>query len=123
MKLLIADDSRLSRTALKDFFNGVSQIEISEAANGIEVLEEHRVFQPDVIFMDISMPLLDRIAALKILSMIDKQVKVVVVSSIGDQQSVKDDCLRHGAFAVLSKPLTKEAVYQLLQKLREQVKG
>lgn len=97
MKLLIADDSRLSRTALKDFFNGVSQIEISEAANGIEVLEEHRVFQPDVIFMDIAMPLLDGMAALKILSMIDKQVKVVVVSSIGDQQSVKDDCLRHGA--------------------------
>lgn len=114
MRLLITDDSKLSRLTIKHFFDNIADIEITEAANGIDALDQHRIFKPDVIFLDITMPQLDGIATLKIINMIDKAVKVIIVTSIGEQRSIQVDCKKYGALAVLSKPVEKEAVLDLL---------
>ncbi|HWR41426.1 MAG TPA: response regulator [Patescibacteria group bacterium] len=110
MRVLIADDSALSRSILKNIISAVPNVEISEVSNGVQALEQHRFFRPDVILMDITMPQLDGVATLKIIKKIDKEVQVIIVSSIGRQKTYYTECYNYGAFAVLSKPIEKELV-------------
>jgi chemotaxis response regulator CheB len=113
--MLIVDDSTFTRAHLKRLFSDVNEIEFAEAANGIEVLEQHRTFKPEVIFMDITMPQLDGLATLKILKMIDKSVKIIMVSSLGNQKYIYDHCINYGACAILNKPLTKQMALDALK--------
>jgi two-component system chemotaxis response regulator CheY len=115
MKILIVDDSKLSRNTLKRLFDAGSNLETAEASTGIEALDMHRIFEPDIIFMDINMPALDGLSTLKILKMIDPAVRIVIISSAGGQKSVTLECLKHGAAHVLSKPVTKEALLDTLR--------
>ncbi len=107
MRMLIVDDSNFTRAHLKQLFSDVPDIEFAEAANGLEVLEQHRTFKPEVIFMDITMPQLDGLATLKILKMIDKNVKIIMASALGNQKYIYESCIKHGACAILNKPVTK----------------
>lgn len=110
MRVLIADDSILSRKTLKRILEAFPELQFAEAANGIEVLEQHRDFKPDLIFMDITMPHMDGVATLRILRCIDREVKVIVATALGGQRTLVKECRALGASVVLSKPLTKEVV-------------
>lgn len=110
MRILIADDSTLSRKTLRKMLETFPELQFAEAANGIEVLEQHRDFKPDLIFMDITMPHMDGVATLRILRCIDRQVKVIVATALGGQKVLVKECRALGASAVLSKPLTKDVV-------------
>lgn len=110
VRVLIADDSILSRKTLKNLLNMFPDLQLAEAANGIEVLEQHRDFKPDLIFMDITMPHMDGVATLRILRCIDRKVKVIVATALGGQKILVKECLALGASAVLTKPLTKDVV-------------
>lgn len=121
LRMLIVDDSSFSRAHLKRLLLDVSEIEFAEASNGIEVLEQHRNFKPEVIFMDITMPHLDGLTTLKILRMIDKKVRIIIASSLGNQQSVYKDCLKYGACAVLSKPITQKMAFDALNNATAQI--
>lgn len=114
MRVLLVDDSELSRTTLKHHLAEFSGIESAEAENGIEALEKHRSFQPEIIFLDITMPDLDGLGTLKIFSLIDKKVKIIMVSALGNQQYISDEAIKYGAFAVLAKPLKRDTALQVL---------
>ncbi|WP_346353221.1 response regulator transcription factor [Azotosporobacter soli] len=119
MRILIADDSCLCRSNLKLLFEGIASLELAEAANGVEVLELQRSFQPDILFMDITMPLLDGLATLKILQLVAPALPIVIISSLADQRFVSRDCIANGAVAVLGKPVTKEDALRALTKLKQ----
>ena len=119
MLILIADDSALCRSNLKLLFDGIENLEIIEAANGVEVLELQRNLQPDIIFMDITMPLLDGLAALKILKLIDPSINIVIITSLAEQRFIVSDCITHGALAVLGKPVKRSDVLNSLAKLNQ----
>ncbi len=119
--MLIVDDSNFTRAHLKRFFSDVTEIEFAEASNGIEVLEQHRTFQPYVIFMDITMPQLDGLATLKILKMIDTNVKIIMASSLGSQKYIYDKCIKYGACAILNKPITKQMALDTLKNAVPQI--
>ena len=121
MKLLIVDDSILSRLTLLDHFNGMHSVQIAEASNGVEALEQHRSFQPDIIFLDLTMPVLDGLSTLKILTKIDPRVKVIIVSSVGDQPSVQADAAKYGAFAIIAKPIDKVNALRLFHNAEKQL--
>ncbi len=110
MRILIADDSTLSRKTLIKMLETLPELEFAEAANGIEVLEQHRDFKPDLIFMDITMPHMDGVATLRILRCIDRKVRVIVATALGGQKILVKECRALGASVVLSKPLTKDVV-------------
>jgi two-component system chemotaxis response regulator CheY len=112
MKLLIVDDSKYVRVTLRRFFAEVPNIEIVEATNGIEALEYHRSFKPDIIFMDVTMPHLDGLATLKTIRIIDREVNVIMVTALGGQQYLREECLAYGALDVLTKPVMEEQVLQ-----------
>lgn len=117
MRMLIVDDSIFSRTHMKRLFSKVSEIEFAEASNGIEVLEQHRTFKPEVIFMDIVMPQLDGLATLRILRMIDTKVKIIIASSLGNQKYIYENCINYGACAILNKPITEQMALDALKNI------
>ena len=121
MKFLIVDDSAFMRTQIKQAFSAFTTIQFEEAANGIEALEKHRTFKPDVMVIDYVIPAPDGLAIVKILAKIDPKVKVIMVTSLGNQRFIYKDCIECGVLAILSKPVTKEDVIKTLKNLHARV--
>ena len=84
IKLLIVDDSALMRRQLTQIFESAGDFEISQARNGREAVEQNRVFQPDVVTLDINMPEMDGLTALSLI-MAERPVAVVMVSSLTEK--------------------------------------
>ncbi|MDU2064203.1 MAG: response regulator [Sporomusaceae bacterium] len=117
MKILIVDDSGLSRAQLRSFFEKAQNVQFDEAVNGIDALEKQRSFQPDIIFLDYIIPAPDGLAVLKIISQIDEKVKIFMITTLGNQQFLQDECQKWGAAGVITKPLSQEAVVKAMTKL------
>lgn len=115
MKLLIVDDSDFSRLTLQRVVAEVAGLEIAEASNGIEALEQHRIFRPDIIFMDVTMPHLDGLTTLKIVRAIDKKVRIIMITALGTQQYLVDECHAVGISAILAKPILRDVILQAFQ--------
>jgi len=121
MRILLVDDSSFSRITLKRYFADIEGLEFAEASNGIEALELHRSFAPDIIFMDITMPQLDGLGTLKIFSMVDSKAKIIMVSALGNQTYVVEECKKYGTFAVLAKPVSKDVAIKALKDAEKQL--
>ena len=86
-KVIIADDHTLFRQGLKLILEDISNIEvIADVANGKELIETARELQPDLIIMDINMPLINGIESSRILLHEYPDLKILVVSMYGDEQ-------------------------------------
>jgi len=123
MRILLVDDSDFSRATLRHFFAEISDIEIVEASNGIEALEKHRSFKPEIIFMDITMPDLDGLGTLKIISLTDKKAKIIMVSALGNQNYISEEALKYGAFAIMAKPVNRDMVLQTFFNVQAQFRA
>ncbi len=104
LKILICDDSLLSRKKLKDCINSLNCTSIFEAADGEEAVNAYKEHQPDIVFMDIIMPKKDGIEALKEILEINPDATVVMASSVGTQ-SYLNEAIRYGACDFLQKPI------------------
>lgn len=105
IKLLVVDDSRIMRDAIGEMFADDHRIEVvGQASNGLEALEMVGKCQPDVITLDVAMPVMDGMTTLKHL-MIEHPVPVVMLSSLTlEGAKVAFDALRYGAVDFISKP-------------------
>jgi two-component system chemotaxis response regulator CheB len=105
IRLLIVDDSKVMRDAIADMFSYGSNIQVvGEAANGAEAIEAIALHQPDVITLDVAMPVMDGITALKHI-MIKKPTPTVMLSSLTlEGARVAFDALRYGAVDFIAKP-------------------
>jgi two-component system chemotaxis response regulator CheB len=104
IKLLIVDDSALMRRQLTQLFQAVGDFEIRQARNGHEAVEENRLFQPDVVTLDINMPEMDGITALSLI-MAERPVPVVMVSSLTEKGALATfEALNLGAVDYVAKP-------------------
>lgn len=105
IKLLIVDDSRLIRSAIKKIFDMDTQVRVvGEAVNGKEALAMIPKLQPDVITLDINMPVMDGLLTLKHI-MIKHPIPTVMVSSLTREGATKTfDSLRFGAIDFIAKP-------------------
>ena len=121
MKFLIVDDSAFMRAQVRQAFSACAYIEFEEAVNGIEALEKHRIFKPDIIILDYVIPAPDGLAILKILSKIDPKVKVIMATSLGNQKFIYKDCIECGAFAILTKPISRENALKTLRNIHARV--
>lgn len=121
MRLLIVDDSSLIRLQLKRVLQEFITIQIEEATNGIEALEKHRSFKPHVIILDYIIPAPDGLAILKILTQIDKNVIVIMFTTLGNQKFIYKDCITCGAYAILGKPVDKERIVATIQSIQNRI--
>lgn len=105
IRLLIVDDSKVMRDAIADMFSYGSNIQVvGQAANGEEAIEAIALHEPDVITLDVAMPVMDGITALKHI-MIKSPIPTVMLSSLTlEGARVAFDALRYGAVDFIAKP-------------------
>ena len=105
--IVIVDDSKFTRTYLKDIIikNGISR-KIWEFENGFDAFMKFSEIKPDLILMDILMPKMDGVQAIKRIHALNPTVKIIVLTSSNDKHH-KEDALRYGADMYLKKPVDR----------------
>lgn len=112
-KILIGDDSILARKQLKDVLASMGVTHFVEAVNGSEAVELYLAEKPDLVFLDIIMPIKDGISAVKEIMAEDANAQIIIVSSIGTQQQLKA-AIEAGARDFVQKPLQAEQIKALV---------
>ena len=115
-KILIVDDARTSRKVLRGILEEGGHEIVDEAANGQEGVQKFQACKPDIVTMDITMPVLDGMEALKMIKALKPDMKVVMVTAAG-QKSKMIDCIKLGANEFLTKPFDKEEIVSVINKL------
>lgn len=108
LKILISDDSMLLRKKLREELETLG-CQVVEAKDGQEVVEAYAKFRPDGVFMDIVMPKVGGLAALKEIKEIDKQARVVMLSSTGTAAKLLE-ALKLGAIDFIQKPYNSSQI-------------
>ena len=114
-KVLIVDDTAFMRMMLKEIFSKNGFEVVGEAENGKVALEKYRELKPDVVTMDITMPEMDGIQALKAIRSEDSGATVVMCSAMG-QQAMVIEAIQSGAKDFIVKPFQPERVIQAVSK-------
>lgn len=115
MKVLICDDSILARKKTKTALNQLGVTQVFEAADGEQAIAAYKEHQPDITLMDIVMPKVDGVEALKAILAVNPKAKVVMASSVGTQENLKE-AIKAGAFDFLQKPISEEQIKTLISK-------
>lgn len=104
MKVLVVDDSALMRRCLMDILSDMTNVELESARDGADAIDKLHSFQPDVITLDINMPVMDGITCLSHI-MEQRPTPVVMVSSITEQGAIATfEALELGAIDYVTKP-------------------
>lgn len=114
--VLIVDDAAFMRMKLKDILEKNGYTVVGEAQNGQEAVELYQEVQPDLVTMDITMPEMNGIDALKQIRAGDADAKVVMCSAMG-QQGMVMDAIRAGAVDFIVKPFDTNRVIESLDKV------
>jgi two-component system chemotaxis response regulator CheY len=116
LKILLCDDSILMRKRLKESLSLCGSFEFFEATNGQAAVEIYKEKNPDLVFMDIVMPVKDGIQAVSEIIDFDKNAKVVMASSSGTKENLKK-AIKAGAFEFIQKPWEQEQVAKVVTNL------
>ena len=114
--ILIIDDSKTSRKVLRNLLETNGHTIIGEAENGEIGVVMFKDLNPDIVTMDITMPVLDGIEALKLIINEDKNAKVVMVTAAG-QKNKMVDALKFGASEFIAKPFEPEQITDIIGKV------
>ena len=115
-KILIVDDSRTSRKMLRNILESNGHEIIDEAVNGQEGVQKFQALQPDVVTLDITMPVVDGVEALKMIKALDPESKVVMVTAAG-QKNKMIECIKAGANEFLTKPFEQQEIVDVINKM------
>ena len=115
-KLLIVDDAAFMRLAIRNMLLNYEIEIVGEAANGKIGFEMYKQLRPDVVTMDITMPEMSGIEALKAIKAFDPQAKVIMVSAMGQEGMVKESII-NGTKTFIVKPFKEDFLYQTLSKV------
>ena len=112
--VLIVDDSRTSRRILRDILERAGYSVVGETINGKEGVEQYEKLRPDIVTMDITMPEMDGIEALRIIKASHPEAKVVMITAAGQKDKMLE-AVRIGAEEFVSKPFVEETVLEALE--------
>ena len=115
-KVLIVDDAAFMRMMIKDILEKNNFEVVGEASNGLIAVDLYKKEKPDVVTMDITMPDMDGIEAVKAIKAFDPQAKVIMCSAMG-QQSMVMDAIRAGAKDFIVKPFQADRVLESIRKV------
>jgi two-component system, chemotaxis family, chemotaxis protein CheY len=119
--ILIVDDSPISRKMLKSCIPKDHEYVFHEAGDGLAGLELYKKIQPDVTFMDLTMPVMDGATALDEIRKYDKHALVIVLTADVQVKSISK-VTELGAFLVVKKPPSKESIQDALSKAEERLR-
>jgi two-component system, chemotaxis family, chemotaxis protein CheY len=113
--ILIVDDAAFMRMMIKDILSKNGYQVVGEAADGAQAIEKYKECVPDLVTMDITMPEMDGITALKEIKKINPNVKVIMCSAMG-QQAMVIDAIQAGARDFIVKPFQADRVLEAIAK-------
>lgn len=113
--ILVCDDAAFMRMMIKDILTKNGYNIAGEAENGLKAVEKYNETKPDLVLMDITMPEMDGIQALKKIKEMDPAAKVVMCSAMG-QQAMVIESIQSGARDFIVKPFQPERVLEAVQK-------
>lgn len=114
-RVIIADDAGFMRRMLVNIISQAGFEVVGEADNGATAVELYKQLKPDVVTMDITMPEMDGIAALKEIISYDSNAKVIICSAMW-QQTMVVDAIKLGAVDFIQKPFETEQVVKAINK-------
>ena len=114
-KILIVDDSRTSRRILRNLLIEEGY-EVIEAENGEDGIQKYKEETPDMVTMDITMPVMDGLEALKGIKEYDSGAKVIMVTAAGQESKVME-AVKLGAAEFVTKPFEKEKIVTTVSKV------
>ena len=115
-RVLIIDDAAFMRYSLKTILEANGFVIAGEAENGLVGVEKYRELTPDIVTLDITMPEMDGLEALKQIMNLDRNAKVIMVSAMGQDSYVKE-AIVCGAKSFIVKPFTSEHVIKAIRSL------
>lgn len=116
MKVLIVDDAAFMRMMLKNIMEKHDIKVAAEVANGVEAVESYKKLKPDFVTLDITMPEMDGIEALKEIRSFDPSAKVIICSAIGQQEMVIE-AVKDGAKDFIIKPFQEDRVLDSVKRI------
>lgn len=102
MKLLVVDDAPYILKALRDLLEARGHV-VYEANNGAEALTKFEEVKPDVVLMDILMPMMDGVSATRKILQIDPNARIIVITAVG-KRGLENECIEAGAKCFVVKP-------------------
>jgi two-component system chemotaxis response regulator CheY len=114
--ILICDDAAFMRMMIKDILTKNGYNVVGEAENGVKAIEKYNEMKPDLVLMDITMPEMDGIQALKKIREADASSCVIMCSAMG-QQAMVIEAIQSGAKDFIVKPFQAERVLEAVKKV------
>ncbi|MDF2925276.1 MAG: CheY4 [Paenibacillaceae bacterium] len=107
IKVMVVDDTAFMRMVMRSLLEGMGHKVVAEAANGAEAVRMYQTVRPDLITMDITMPELDGISAVRKIKQMDSSARIIMCSAMGQREMVLE-AIRNGAADFVVKPVQKE---------------
>lgn len=114
-RILIVDDAAFMRMMIKDILTKNNFEVVGEAADGAQAIDKYFELKPDLVTMDITMPEMDGITALKSIKEKDPSAKIIMCSAMG-QQAMVIDAIQAGAKDFIVKPFQADRVVEAIEK-------
>lgn len=117
-KVLLVDDSLVVARQLQKILEESGEFAVcAHAKNGLEAIKFNQEHNPDIICMDMNMPVMDGLTALRTISALDAKVKVIMVTSLSGVGDTFVEAMKLGARSVMSKPFEADTVLNTLRQL------
>lgn len=113
-KILIVDDSRTSRRMLKEVLLGAGHEVVGEASNGEEGIIMYRQLKPELVTMDITMPVMNGLEALTCIKKEDENAKIIMVTAAGQKEKMVQ-AVKEGADDFIAKPFEPDQVVDAIK--------
>ncbi|NLV16974.1 MAG: response regulator [Syntrophomonadaceae bacterium] len=114
-RVLIVDDAAFMRMMIKDILTKNGYAVVGEAENGLNAIEKYTEYLPDLVTMDITMPEMDGISAVKEIKKNDPNARIIMCSAMG-QQAMVIDAIQAGARDFIVKPFQPDRVLEAVAK-------
>ena len=114
-RFLLCDDSAFMRMMLRRVVESTGHQVVAEAGNGKEAVQQYRKHQPELVTMDITMPIMDGLEATRLIMQQDPQARIIMVTAMG-QKEILMTALRAGVRDFIVKPFEAERIIAVINK-------
>ena len=115
-RVMIVDDAIFMRKVLREILTENSYEVVGEVNRGTDVLDKFKEWKPDLVTMDIMLPGIDGIDAVREIMKVDKDARIVMISALGQDELV-DEALKAGAKGFIVKPFIPSQVIDVIKKI------
>ncbi len=120
IRVLVVDDEQLTRSLIIQVLKSVGFEIVGEAENGLHAIELFKMYKPDIVTMDVRMPQMDGIAALKKIKAINKYAVVVMLTAENDSDTVAQ-LLKSGAANYIVKPVKRDLILEKMRLVKKEI--